>query len=580
MSDFIERLFSAFLLFLSSLSSATYDLIKPYFKEQVLTASKILYAFIEHSVRLVLLRAQMQSGKTGIFLRVAFYMLHTNRVKRVVIVCGSNDNELHAQLVDSRNDRLLAYMEEQTELTVHIREREISFLRERVEVYKSNDFHKIPLIGKDTLLIWDESHYAQGEDNLPFQYLKRSGLPISGSEASEAAWSAKNSYYLSVSATPFAQFADAKKEEYEIGKIRTIITHVPSADYRGVKYYSDRGLIRPSFTIKTTPEKFTALLAERAGQRKYALVRSNNLEIIRECCAGAGVAFKEYHRNVKKIKDLDELKNAPEQFTVIGIKGMCRMGKVVPSQHISFAFEDTKKSNSDAVLQSFLGRLCGHGPYPAEDPIIFVPPSFLKPDKTMGSDLERYLQFVAGEDVLPKDFSCSKKGPAVSGRFVLPPIFVSVKDADEEEFGEASALASMTDAQRRSFCVPKARSYIEKNPYKDSLQQAEVLDRLIDSAACVGIHDPDSISYKGLHDKLKEYHATGKRFDDSWRPGQPFKIYWTAEGFYLVGQTETAEKATELICKGAIPATTSREVYSTKHDAVIVMGGAGGPPPE
>jgi len=551
------------------------DIVAPFFVEQRLTADKILAAY-EASNRQVLLRAQMQSGKTGIFLYVAFQMLHLEKVKRVVILCGSNETELYKQLVSSKNDRVQAFVATLVGFPSYMKDAVAALLRERVEVYKSSDLHAIPVITADTLMIWDESHFAQSKECLPFQFITRCGLRVSGNATSDAMWAIKKSYFLSVSATPFAEYSDAEHEDYKASTTRNIINHVPSPLYRGVKYYSDRNLIRKSYALKANPQAFTALLAERAGQPKYALVRSRNLEIVRACCLGAGVAFKEYHSGGKDIVDLESLKAAPDAFTVIGIKGMCRMGKVVPSAHISFTFEEAKTSKADCVLQSFLGRLCGHGPFPAEDPLLFVAESFLaKSPKTGWSDLDRYLMFAAGEAVLPKSGSCLAKGPAVSGRFALPPVFVPVTDEDEEDYGDASTFAAMTNEQRRTACTQMALRYVEEHPYEDEIQQEEVL-HLLSEGGHLGARGFNAASYDDVRARLVHCYAAGKRFDDDWKAGESFHAYWNKDGFYLVGKTENATRETELACKGAIASTTGKEAFSPKHDVIVPMGGAGG----
>jgi hypothetical protein len=45
---------------------------------------------------------------------------------------------------------------------------------------------------------------------------------------------------------------------------------------------------------------------------------------------------------------------------VIFIRGMCRMGKRVPKDHISFVVETSKGSKTDTVLQALLGRMFGY----------------------------------------------------------------------------------------------------------------------------------------------------------------------------------------------------------------------------
>ena len=42
------------------------------------------------------------------------------------------------------------------------------------------------------------------------------------------------------------------------------------------------------------------------------------------------------------------------------LKGKIRAGKVVPKKHIGFVWEDSKNPNTDTVIQSLLGRMCGY----------------------------------------------------------------------------------------------------------------------------------------------------------------------------------------------------------------------------
>ncbi len=67
------------------------------YEEQEKTAHKILAAF-EDGHRQVLLNAMMQSGKTGAFLWAAFELLVERKIDNIVVICGSNENELHTQL--------------------------------------------------------------------------------------------------------------------------------------------------------------------------------------------------------------------------------------------------------------------------------------------------------------------------------------------------------------------------------------------------------------------------------------------------------------------------------------------------
>jgi hypothetical protein len=60
------------------------------------------------------------------------------------------------------------------------------------------------------------------------------------------------------------------------------------------------------------------------------------------------------------LKSLKDLATPPEVNTIVIIKELCRMGTVVPKQHISFVMETSTNPRTDTVLQGLLGRMCGY----------------------------------------------------------------------------------------------------------------------------------------------------------------------------------------------------------------------------
>ena len=60
------------------------------------------------------------------------------------------------------------------------------------------------------------------------------------------------------------------------------------------------------------------------------------------------------------MKSLKDLATPPEVNTIVIIKELCRMGTVVPKQHISFVMETSTNPRTDTVLQGLLGRMCGY----------------------------------------------------------------------------------------------------------------------------------------------------------------------------------------------------------------------------
>ena len=538
-----------FLFFLSFfLSSFLSTMSTSFWPNQIDTANKILESFTNGN-RQILLNAQMQSGKTGIFLFACFEMLYRGLINRVVIICGSNENELHEQLIRDRNEKAKEFVNKyMLGMTAFTRSTTIShFQKTAVEVYKSSDLHSVKPITDSTLVIWDESHYAQRIQNLPFKFLQNSGLSVENNAVADEKWSSKNSFFMSVSATPFAQFSDyAHENNLDINTL-VVIQHIPSELYRGVEYYWNAGVIHKSFSISKTPHLFTELVASFRNEKKWALVRSRNLDLVKGCCIGAGVRYKEYTATKKDLASLDDLNYAPNEFTVIGIKGMCRMGKVVPKKYIGFVFDEAAKSKTDCLLQSFLGRMCGYGPFSTVLPHIYVPEAFLVVDAKLGSEIDRYIRFSNGIHIIPTKGACLTKGLPISGKYIL--------EARRVEYD-----VEVNDLTRREIIQNLAEEYINNYPYLDSVQQAEAVER-ITHLNQIEIHDISCDTYKYVRDGLPDLIA-GKRWDDNWNRGKYFKIYHDMDGFYITGYTDEANDQTKLVCKKAIVPTDGKEVWN------------------
>ena len=583
--------------------------------EQFKTASEILANF-DAGGRQVLLAAQMQSGKTGIFLTLAVMMLMSGRVKRVVIICGSNETELHMQLLKSCGEVTAKYAASQGAEQEAVAAR----LRDVIEAYKSTGATGLRAAGRidrETLVIWDESHFAQKTSNLPFKFLQESGLSVSGTERSDELWAAKRSYFLSVSATPFAEYSDSYNPEYLARMCRSIVRHVPSPLYRGVAYYAGKSAIKPAFSVRDRAEDFQALVSSFAAEKKYALVRSRNLNIVKACCEAAGVEYKEYTSKSKELADIDTLAVAPERFTVIGLKGMCRMGKVVPKRYMAFVYEESKQANTDCILQSFLGRMCGHNteqdPFPEVPTQIYVPECFLKVSKRFGiSEMERYLRFTQGEIIMPTKASCLGPKPKTSGRFTLQarwvPFSMFEDDADvddpEDDLAKVKVAcardrvmkdgmiiikkgARLADDEQESY-IRLALTYLADNEYPDEVQHEFATGVLGRAESTTFVEFPVFTSYAlGHQDDLKSAAAAGERFEDSFKDGRKpedeedpvadeaepvlkyFKFYRCVDGFYITGFTDDASPETERDAKAHVVKTTGKEVWNPATDAIM-----------
>jgi hypothetical protein len=559
--------------------------------EQYLTAKQIVVDYIKGS-RQVLLAAQMQSGKTGVYLSLAIMMIMTNTVKRVVIICGSNDVKLHAQLAGGMVDGEMMKGDIKTAIDAFVkmlpddRKEEVAArLTEAIKAYKSSDLRnkRMVAITSESLVIWDESHFAQSVDNWPAKFLASCGLSVGGTARGDDKWATKSSFFLSVSATPFAEFSSTHGSEKE-RVTRSIVIHEPAEAYVGVMDFKEVGAILPSFRVKGHEDEFTALLTPYVTQKKYALIRSRNLNIVEACCRAAGVAYKKHYGKIAAGGDIKKALNGePECFTVVGLKGMCRMGEVIPKEHIAFVFEEAKKSKTDTLLQSLLGRMCGHNrnkdTFLAQIKI-YVPECFTyikESDKYDISELNRYLRFTVNGIITPLKANCMGPKPKHLGLLILPPRWVPFDltedadptdvlgpraaravqtavggagvavdddedDSDYEDEGDADDSDSEGDPGRHTLPTPNsikstrmcaaATAILRTQPYADERQQAEALRNVIPTKC--SFHDLGSKSYtyvRGTGDKkspgIYDHFQKNTRWEDRWKAPlfKLFKLY-------------------------------------------------------
>jgi hypothetical protein len=349
-------------------------------KQQLEAATKIITLFVS-IVQWVVLRAQMQSGKTGTFLFVAAEMLRERKVKKVIIMCGNGEKALKKQLKDE----------------LSIKKDEVTFLK-RYQMYLVNvigmsgcdlidtiasidlnnniqircgadlDTKNDHLMGeiKDTLFIWEESHHAAGKTNRPNKFLKRMGISADGNPM-HLEGEGKNNYVLSVSATPFAEVSDVHHEAQH----KQIVDLQPGDGYRGVAYYLNKIISFADWSV-TLPEILRQYAAE-GGSAKYALIRVNgdkDMDKARKIAEENGWAHKTYDAktadlgkktsNPSFMLSWNELKVAPLQNTIIFIRNLGRMGQVLPKDYLRFVMETARNPKTDTSLQALLGRVCGY----------------------------------------------------------------------------------------------------------------------------------------------------------------------------------------------------------------------------
>ena len=433
------------------------------YENQELTAGEIVEIILLAKCFYTLLLAQMQSGKTGTYLKVAIDSIinpSPNSPSSVMIISGSQSRELKNQCIKDRDEAIylhcggfdkkeveglnlrklqaraeelkidehkidsigdhISYSQEgKCEKTIQlIKEKyEENFdtelhwqLTESISVHFGADLNKIKSIPKDTLIIHDESHYAQKKDQTPYKFYKKFKIE-QALKGNDHELRKKNIRILSVSATPFCELVSNAKvqdnlyteEEKVVIKrhnlkldTKDIIRANPGDNYKGINYFIEHGNL--NFTAEPIKQDnhdhISRILTTNSDKysNKYCIIRTHGAikngdakvveEIAKNCEYNYIGVFAD-----SKDKALDILEKQPTgQYnkTIIHISGICRMGQVLNKKHIGMVYEQSKGPKSDSILQSLLGRMCGY--YDTDVPDIFI-------SKNAEEDMKAYAEY-------------------------------------------------------------------------------------------------------------------------------------------------------------------------------------------
>ena len=298
---------------------------------------KIAEVFKSHNYAILL--AQMQSGKTMSAIAAA---LDIGTIKTVYIISGDSQTALQKQWQqDIKNVK-------DANMGTHLKW--LVCFRHYLDV--------VPDKVENALFIWDESHTSQTKGQSMEQFYRRLGIEINGDQTE---MKARNIYILSISATPISELTCNVQQEQNKP---TIFLKTPSL-YRGVQYYNDNGLIRPSFSV--SDENKLRDFFRNHCQKGYIIMRIRNSKTFNQEEFITPIAltngFDVFTCSSKKdaqLKNLDIIEKEPTKPTLIFIFGKYRMGQRIIKDHIIAVFEHSVKMHADTALQGLMGRSCGY----------------------------------------------------------------------------------------------------------------------------------------------------------------------------------------------------------------------------
>jgi len=346
----------------------------PFFEANKTNANKIIEAMTKgfHYILLVL---QMQGGKTNSYLYSALRLLDLKTIKRVIIITGSSDLDLYEQLNDSIKTAVHSYV-----FDYHNDSNSKAIIYEKqIKIYKPSELKKIKDLLDDTLIIHDETHYAQSKDNIPYKdFYKKFNIEQSlHNDFTEI--KKRNLFILGISATPFSEIIANKTVELNLldditpvndcnRDQKSIIYGDVGDTYVGIReYYQSNRIKFYDFSKKHIYDNVYNIL-KNISNKKYFIVRSKSPDIQFQCLADrCGYDYKELNSKTEASKKNDIghepfgfLETEPERPTIIHIKAFARMGKVLNKMYISGVLETSIKPKTDTLLQALPGRMCGY----------------------------------------------------------------------------------------------------------------------------------------------------------------------------------------------------------------------------
>ena len=513
------------------------------------------------SIRWVLLFAQMQSGKTTTYLYIACEAIRTGIVEKVVIFSGNQELELKEQVKTDCDIFVSNYCQDHG----------LNYITIRTKiVVKWGSELKRSVSERDTLFIWDESHAAQSFGMRPDKYLIVNGISGDGDESKLRE---RNNLFLSVSATPFSEVSDLIHQ----CQFKSMVKLEVGPEYFSLKDMLTNGNIRPYNNWEHTLRN--AFLEHVELVPKYSIVRVRNDTLgqtVTDIASSCGWASFTYNGKKKDIASMNCLTVAPIKNTVIIIKAMCRMGKVVPKQHITFCMETSNDPKTDVVLQSLLGRMMGW--HANRHVVIYLN------EKIFASDeLDRYGRMYDGEEIIPgKATNIVGRGRHdASDLYPIIPIRIRASDriidGSHDDIGIADKYA-IIESVKAAIRDGRCENYNEALEFDEIRQNIDAFDE-----SQFEIRDGSRSTYEDVYENIMEsiQSKIPKKLGSSAgisADGNEIKIYKYGDDLFIDARTTTCNQAYNNYIKfiNNIPLTTGKEIFGRREETGIEVMANGG----
>jgi hypothetical protein len=464
--------------------------------QQQIAANEIIQHF-KSNARWCILSAHMQSGKSTTYYLAGAEMLRLNLVKNVIIFSGNTEKELRDQVMNENKTKFLEsyrnyYLKNVLLFDEQQRNSIIADIKYNLHVLWGRTMEKHRFNPTNTFYIWDESHYAQNKNMGPHKFLQKIGISADGNLDNLIRI---NSYMLSVSATPFSEYSD----NYHHNQNKVIVRLQVTDAYHGIENMLNNNLIR-GFNTNNLKTNLMAIISRHSelSSPKYGLIRlrdskkNNGIDEVKKWVRSKGWKCLTFDSSeYSDIISITELEKKPTQNTIILLKGKCRMGKVVPNQHIAFCVETSKNPDTDVILQGLMGRMCGYNKNTNVE--IYVSSEVIN-----SGELEKYVSYTHLQHVIPSRANNLDKSqqPSLSKFYKTIPIKIS-NYHDNTSKPLNNHHLSIWLAELFTYDIDDYR-IINKNPRE---QYEDIVERII--------NNPNEISIRNVQ-LSKQKHKIGE----------------------------------------------------------------------
>ena len=475
-------------------------------------ASNKLLEHLTNGERWLVLLAQAQSGKSGTYLNLAIDSIESGLYEQVIIITGVDDISLYEQV----NKNIQEVLEQKYENSVS----KYNQMKQQIKHLKPSEL-KRAVVSNNTLIIHDESHYAQSTMNRPYKFFKKIGLDgCLLSEHNIRILDEKNIAILSVSATPFSELI---QNTGDIDKKKKIVKLYPGDTYKGAGklniHYVEKKYMKNVNVMRRHLEK-----DKYVG--KYVIIRTSSKKdpLVGELCGVLGAdRINIFGGDNYECLDVEPVK---DKITIVHMCGKGRLGQVFAQKskkkYIGAVVETSYNPKTDTAIQGLLGRMCGY--YDSEIDIFI--------SQETEDEMDEYIRYwssprehdpISIHKAMNVVKSKSKNSKNRKGYFCRGPLEVVEKEGgDEEEVETAIEMRVPIDLKRLSEVDCDGKVKYDRDTFKNHLETEKdyilstiddptfkgeldgYLDEIIYGTKQFIMHNLNKNTYKGIENDIKK----------------------------------------------------------------------------